>query len=844
VATDRCLSWKTGNSLIKKYFIRWLGIILLTAVTGTAFYGWTILADLPDPAALSAGAPMPSVRVEANDGRLLYEALDAQSGRQAVLPLAKIPLSLQQTTIAVEDRRFYENEGLDATGIARALWINARGGELLAGGSTITQQVTRNLLLVEERERRTVRRKLRESWLAWRISREYSKEEILALYLNHTYYGAMAYGVEAAAQTYFGKTAVDLTLAESALIAGLPQAPGAYNPFLNPEAAKARQAVVLGLALKADFISQADHDLALREPLLYAATPYPVHAPHFVMMVLQQVDSLFTPDEIKRYGGLTARTTLDLNWQKQAEAIVNEQLARLNQPPGGRSGHNANNAALVAMDPHSGAIRALVGNRDYFDAHNAGAVNMALSPRQPGSAIKPLIYAAALSPDHAGGATWTAATMIPDVRAAFPTTEGHPYVPVNFSQNENGPVLVREALASSLNIPAVIALESIGLEAGLDFAGQMGIGALGDPQSYGLSFALGGGAVTLLDLTSAYAVFANGGLRLAPVFIEEITAADGRTLYLAEPPSPHRVLDERVAWLISDILSDNQARTLAFGSNSVLRIDRTAAVKTGTTNNFHDIWSIGYTPDLAVGVWVGNANNQAMVAMTGVSGAGPIWHRAMRAFLAGEPDKPFSQPLGLVQMEVCRLSGLPPTDACPYRRQEWFLAGTQPTQEDGFFRLAAIDRRTGGLAAEGTNPAYIEMQTLLDLPPEFHAWARERGLPLLVDLERAAQTTAVSPSDAPLLRLIYPDPNAVFYLSPALPAEAQRILVQVAGGEYYQEATIWLDGRPLAVLDHPPYQAWWQLEPGQWRLAVTGLTADGETVAGTTIPISVHSVDH
>ncbi|MFZ0545325.1 MAG: transglycosylase domain-containing protein, partial [Candidatus Promineifilaceae bacterium] len=696
-----------------KPLVRLLILLGLLALGVFGYLVQTTFADLPNPADLAAGGRTPSIRIEARDGQLLYEAIDAESGRQSILPLGNIPLALQQATIATEDRNFYENDGVDLVGIIRALWINIRGGEVLAGGSTITQQVTRNLLLTEESGERTVRRKLRESVLAWRISHRYEKDEILALYLNHSYYGAMAYGVEAAAQTYFGKPADDLTLAESALIAGLPQAPGAYNPFLDSEAAEARQAVVLGLMLKDGYITQEEHDLAIRQPLTYATTPYPVHAPHFVMMVKQQVDSLFTPAEIKAYGGLTVRTTLDYNWQERAEAIVTEQLGLLNQPPQG-AGHNVHNAALIAIDPHSGAIRALVGNHDYFDAEDAGAINMALAPRQPGSSIKPLIYAAILSPEYAENGLWTAATMIPDVRTVFPTAEDHPYVPVNFSRDERGPVLVREALGSSLNIPAVAALEAIGLDKELDFAAKMGIHDLGAPGDYGLSFALGGGSLSLLDLTSAYSVFANNGERVEPVFIEEILAADGRQLYTADPPAPYRVLDERVAWLISDILSDNQARTPAFGPNSVLRIDRTAAVKTGTTNNFHDNWTVGYTPDLVVGVWVGNANNEAMIDVTGISGAGPIWHQAIRSFLNGEPDSPFVQPPGLVHVEVCRLSGLLPTDDCPYRRWEWFLAGTQPVATDTFFRRVLVDRRTGKLAADGTDPAYTESELVLD----------------------------------------------------------------------------------------------------------------------------------
>ena len=828
-----------------KKILHGLGALLLIALASVFFYGRSILADLPDPADLATAGQIPSVRIEAQDGRLLYEAIDAQSGRQAVLPLVQIPLALQQATIAVEDGHFYENEGVEVTGIGRALWINIQGGEVLAGGSTITQQVSRNLLLVEEREERTLRRKLRESWLAWEISQNYTKEDILALYLNHSYYGAMAYGVSAAAQTYFSKPVTALTLAESALIAGLPQAPGTYNPFLDAEAAKTLQVVVLGLMLKAEFITQEAHDLALREPLVYATTPYPVHAPHFVMMVLQKVDTLFTPAAIKQYGGLTVRTTLNLNWQQQAEAVMNEQLLRLNQPPEGGTGHNVNNGALVALDPHNGAIHVLVGNHDYFDADNAGAVNMALTTRQPGSAIKPLIYAAALSPDIMGGTPWTAATMVPDVRTVFPTAEEHPYVPVNFSRQENGPVLVREALGSSLNIPAVVALHTVGLETALDLATRMGIHNLGDPQDYGLSFALGGGAVSLLDLTSAYAVFATAGLQEEPYFIETIAAADGHILFVAPASSPIRVLDERVAWLISDILSDNQARTPAFGRNSVLRLDRTAAVKTGTTNNFHDIWTVGYTPDLVVGVWVGNATNEAMSNVTGVSGAGPIWHQVMRAFLAGEPDQPFVQPPGLVQVELCRLSGLLPTAACPYRVWEWFLAGTQPVTPDSFFQEVAIDQRTGRLAAADTNPVYIETKLVLDLPPEFHTWARAQGLPLLLDLETVSRSLDMNAAAETTLRLAYPDPNAVFYLSSALPLQTQRILLQVVNGEPYQDVTIWLDDRPLITLPHPPYQVWWPLEPGPHQLVVTGLAPDGNTITSPAILFTVHDVaDH
>ena len=380
-------------------------------------------------------------------------------------PLADIPLVLQQATIATEDQNFYTNPGVDGIGIIRAFWINLQGGEVLAGGSTITQQVTRNLLLeAEERGQRTVRRKLRESWLAWQVARQFGKDEILALYLNQMYYGAMAYGVEAAAQTFFGKSVENLTLAESALIAGLTQAPALYNPFVNAEAAKERQLVVLGLMRSQEYIEEDAYQLAVREPLQYNAAPYPVNAPHFVMMVQAELDALFSQQDIYHSGGLTVRTTLDANWQEHGENILREQLFRLNHPPDGGLGHRAESGALAALDPQTGQLLALVGSPDYFDDSISGAINMALVPRQPGSALKPIIYAAALAPD--GPTRWTAATMLPDVRTVFTTHEGDAYVPVNFSRDEHGPVLLRRALASSLNIPAVLTLEGVGVENG------------------------------------------------------------------------------------------------------------------------------------------------------------------------------------------------------------------------------------------------------------------------------------------------------------------------------------------------------------------------------------------
>ena len=814
-------------------------LLLLLAGLSTAGTIW-LFAGLPDPGDFTARLNLPSVRITDRHGRLLYEVLPEDGGRHHVVPLAAIPLSLRQATVATEDSGFYTNPGVDVLGILRAAWINLRGGQTLAGGSTITQQVARNLLLdPQERHERSLRRKLRESLLAWQLTRRMSKDEILALYLNQTYYGGLAYGVEAAAQTFFGKPAAQLDLAESALLAGLPQAPSLYNPFSDLEASRRRQRVVLRLMEEAGFIDAGQRLQAEREPLVLAATPYPIQAPHFVIMVRSQLDALFSSQAIYQHGGLVVRTSLDLDWQQIAERAIARQVEELKRSDDGL-GHNLNNAALVALDPHTGEILAMVGSPDYFDSEHAGAINMALSPRQPGSALKPILYAAALDPDRAE--PWTAATMLLDVRTSFLTHDGQAYTPANYDRREHGPVLLREALASSLNIPAVITLDHIGLRGLFELASRMGISTLVDPDRYDLSLALGGGEVSLLELTNAYAAIGNGGFRLEPYAILDVTDMQGEVLYTAPPPSKVRVLDERLAWLVSDMLSDNDARRLGFGPNSILRLDRPAAVKTGTTTNFHDNWTIGYTPDLVVGVWAGNTSYEPMREVNGLAGAAPVWHQFMRSVLTGQPPRPFERPTGLSQVEVCALSGLLPSEACPYRRMEWFIDGTQPSGQDTFYQLVTLDGFTGRLLSEDAPSERHVTRVVLDLPPQARPWAHAEGLTLLSDLlnETGSSDPRVpgSPIDDPL-RLTSPAAGSVFRLSGTFRVEAQRIQLEAAATSGLQEVTLWVDGERLASLDGPPYQAWWTLAPGSHLAWAEALLPSGERLESQRVEFDV-----
>ncbi len=814
----------------KKWFIP-LVLVLLLAGAALGLSAWLGIwpgAGLPDPRSVAAGLNTPSLRITDRNGKLLYEMLDPNGGRHTAVDLSAIPLRLRQATIDTEDSSFYLNPGVDPVGIVRAVWINLTGGETLSGGSTITQQVARNLLMTpEERADRSPRRKLREMILAWELTRAFSKDEILALYLNQMYYGNLAYGVEAASQTYFGKPAAQLDLAESALLAGLTQLPGVYDPFKHPETAKTRQEVVLGLMQKAGSINAEERALAEAEPLVYNPQSYPILAPHFVLMVRAEVDALIargdpnplSKENIYRLGGLTVRTTLDLDQQQIAEQAVQRQLERLKSSGEKGIDPNVNDAAVVTIDPRSGQILAMVGSADYFDAAISGAINMATAPRQPGSALKPLIYAAAMDPTQPS--PWTAATMLLDVSTAFTTHDGKAYVPVDYDGKERGPVLARSALASSLNIPAVLALQHVGLQRLMGEAAQLGITTFGDPDQYDLSLALGGGDVSLLELTAAYGTLAAGGVKVTPQAILDVSDPQGNILYNTPAAERPQVMDPRVAWLVSDMLSDDAAREIGFGHNSVLQIDRPAAVKTGTTTNFHDNWTVGYTPSLVVGVWAGNADQAAMHGVNGLTGAAPIWHEFIRTALNGRKVEEFERPAGLVQVEVCALSGKLPSADCPYRRLEWFIDGTQPRVADTLCHRVVIDSRTGLPADEGTPPENRETRLALDLPAQAFAWARANQVLLYADV--ASASLALHSADgAGGLQILSPPDLSVYHLSASLTADAQRVLIQVAGDPGIEQVMLWVDGQQVAEFSQGPYEYWWPLKVGKHTIRAEG----------------------
>jgi 1A family penicillin-binding protein len=770
---------------------------------------------------------------------LLFEIPPPYTGSHSPVPLTEIPPALRWATIATEDANFYQNRGFDGFAILRAIWFNVRNKEILMGGSTITQQLVRNLMLAPgEQVERTLKRKMRELVLAVQITRRYTKDEILTFYLNEIYYGNMAYGVEAAAQAYYGKHVRDLDLAECAMLAGLPQLPARWNPLQNFEGAKKRQEVVLNLMVEEGYINAEEARIAAEEKLYFAATPFPIRAPHFVMYVRSLLEHELGLGEALRTQGLHITTTLDIDLNDTARDLMRHHLDLLTSchyqqdcPPGG---HNVRNAALLAMDPWTGEVLAMVGSPDYFATRIDGSVNGTLVLRQPGSSIKPITYAAAFERGEL-----TPATMMLDVRTAFVTREGTPYVPLNYDLAFRGPVQLREALASSYNLIAVKVLDTIGIETMTRLARRLGITSFDNPDRLGLAVTLGGGEVRLLDLTAAYAAFANGGHRLypkagAPSVVRRVTDSDGNVLW--EQPCllsqqldrdrktaclDERVLDERVAYLITDILSDPTARVPTFGEISALNLTRPAAVKTGTTTDFRDNWAVGYTPEFVVGVWVGNADNEPMRHVTGVTGAAPIWHDVMEAALKGQPIHDFTRPEGLVETEVCAVSGQLPGPDCPHRVKEWFIIGTEPTD------VCQIHQR-------------IEDEVYTVLPPEAQEWAREHNVPQPPNTQN--QTAYASPE--PRLILTSPDAGAIYRIDPMVPRDAQKIPLVAETGIALKRVVFLANGEPLVHLDVPPYATFWQLEPGTYRFSALGIKADETNIMSNEVRIEVFDSGH
>ncbi len=670
---------------------------------------------------------------------LLYEVFDPQGGNRTHVPLNKIPKVLREAVIANEDQRFYDEGatffGIDPIGIGRAAWAIIRGQQI-QGASGISQQLVRNVVMTpEERIEVSLQRKIKEAVLAIELNRRYGKDEIFEMYLNTISYGRLAYGVEAAAQAYFGKRVEDLTLAEATALSIIPQFPAANSPCEdNPyrEQARVKQHVAIDAMLRQGYITTDQAIEAKFTPIKCFQQVFDIKAPHFVFYVRKLLEEQFGATQVYQ-GGLKVITTLDMDWQSAAEELAREQIAKLLSQK-----KNVTNAALVAIDPRTGEIKTMVGSIDYFNKAIDGQVNIALANRQPGSSFKLFTYLTAFEKGY------TPATMLLDVRTSFPDPPNPPYVPENYTRSFNGPTRVRQALARSYNVPAVEMLSLVSVKPVVELAHRMGINTL-NKEFYGLALTLGGGEVALLDLTYAYGVVANQGVmagapvltdqrrpgyrELNPVAILKVEDSNGKVLYEYKKPETKSIVSPQVAYLMTDILSDNGARAAVFGSNSALKLSRLAAAKTGTTNDFRDNWTLGYTPQLVVGVWAGNNDNSPMDNSSGSTGAAPIWHDFMEYALKDMPIEDFQLPENIVAVNICATSGLLPSQYCPNTVREIFIKGTEPTQPDNIWQPFRICKPSGKLATIYCPADQIETKTFPIYPPKAADWVRETNVP-------------------------------------------------------------------------------------------------------------------
>ena len=628
---------------------------LALAVVGAAMGYNAIASDLPSPQELRGRTSnFETARIYDRHGNELYALADPNTGFRDYVTLDQISEHLINATVATEDERFWENPGFDPIGITRAVYQAARERELVSGASTITQQLVRATLLEEdERTQRTFKRKLREIILAAEIARTYEKEEILELYLNEIYYGNLAYGIEAAAQTYFDKSAADLTLTEASLLAGLPQAPALWDPYSEPRSAIGRQWEVLRLMVSAGYVTVEEAQAALDEMNLRLGTMTPpvttIRYPHFTLTVLQQAEEILGAQAIYR-GGIKIYTTLDPDVQQLAASTITDYRSHI-------EGAGANNAAMVVLEPRTGEVLALVGSVDFNDEEIGGQVNMALQPRQPGSTIKPLVYMSAMEKG------WTPGTLIWDIPTQFPDGVNPPYVPKNYDDQFHGPLLLRLSLGNSYNVTAVKALEYVGVcnfianvqKLGLTSLQDEGCATQGQPQNYGLALALGGGEISPLEMVSAFGTLANQGQRLPPYTISRIENNKGEVQYTPASPEDSQVVRPEHAYMLNDILSDNSARQPEFGLDNSLTIPGfQVAAKTGTSGttaaDVRDAWTIGYSPEVVTAVWVGNTNYEPIgEGRSGYQVASPIWNSFMTQYLNGKTPGSFTRPGGVTE---------------------------------------------------------------------------------------------------------------------------------------------------------------------------------------------------
>ena len=778
-------------------FRRLLFAACLTLFIGCAMYvAWPLSDDV------LRRDEIRSMRIVDRTGRLLREV--RPQGRGIPVTLNKVPSHAIKALIATEDRYFYRHFGVNPLAIARATLANAASGEIVSGASTITMQVARMLRASPSRH---LGNKILEALLALRLEAHLSKEDILTLWLNRAYFGNQAYGIESAADVYFGKKAIDLTLAEAAFLIGLPQNPVGYDPYRFLDHAQLRWQRVL----------QALHDQALitdAEMRRIQALPLPLRpreqtfaAPQFVEYTLRQFG-----DETARPAVL--QTTLDLQLQEDIESLTRTHLRRLDS-------EYVTNAAAIVIDNTTGDILAYMGSADFWSDRHGGQNDGVQMLRQPGSALKPFTYALALNTGR-----YTPATILADIELQIPEAGGA-FAPQNYDKTYHGPVPLREALACSYNIPAIRVARELTAPALLSGLHEAGFASLNrNPEHYGVGLTLGNGEVRLFELAYAYGAFARQGYSLSPRSVHAMIAVDGDSTFVPVSSSGRRFLSPEIAYLITDILKDPEAREPAFGRYGPLELPFPTAVKTGTSKDYRDNWAAGFTPRHTVAVWVGNFDGTPMQRVSGVSGAGPLFKSIMLRLGEGGD---FARPEALETHEICPLSGLKPSGDCPHRKLELFLPGKAPSETCSVHRRIEIDTESMRLA-DASTPAHRRESRLYTVHPElFHNWMRDQNLPF-----PPASMDETKPDAEPewLLQITYPVAGMLFQIDPVLRRPFQQIRLQEIHDERLKDIEWLVDGQPFPG-------ASWKLQPGEFVFELQARTAEGAYVKSPPVSITV-----
>lgn len=727
----------TKEGLKKLGFVALVGVALVVTL-----FIW-FAKDLPSPDKINARMSAQSTQIFDRNGKLLYEIHGDQN--RILANWDEIPDNVKNATVAVEDKNFYKEGGFSITGLGRAVLGVITGNHSLGGGSTITQQYVKNSLLTNEY---SFVRKIKELILATEIDQRYTKQDILKMYLNEIPYGSNAYGIKVAAKTYFNKDMKDLTLAEAATLTAMPQAPTYYSPFGTHKAdLMNRKDMILNLMADQKYITKDQAAAGKKEVLTFSNNPYgSITAPHFVEYVREQLVEKYGENMVDT-GGLKVYTTLDIQKQQFAEEAVATNVDK------NKSRYNASNAGLVAMDPKSGQILAMVGSRDFFNPNIDGNVNVALADRQPGSSFKPFAYATLFKQDN-----WGPGSFLYDLRTDF----GGGYIPQNYSGGFWGPVTIRTALQNSLNIPAVKTVYMAGLDNTIATAHAMGITTLNDPSKYGLSIVLGAGEVKLLDMTNAYGVFANQGVKQDPTWMMRIEDNKGKVIEEYKDKTGKRVLDPQVSYLMSNVLSDDASRAQTFGAGSALTLPgRPAAAKTGTTNSYKDAWTLGYTPSLVAGVWSGNNDGTPMSSGGGAFAAAPIWHDFMVKALAGTPVEQFARPSGIKTVTVTN-GNKTSSDIFP----SWY----KPSAATGASQTLKIYTPDGKLATDKCPAELVTTKTFTSVVAEIPAtdgaysrwfapiaaWAASQGLSTDTGAIPTQTTDQCNGADMPTIKIVSP----------------------------------------------------------------------------------------